>query len=152
MQRDGRGCAPGGTGAGRRGRVRDDGGLGRGGALGLGALGLEAEAGEALALDALLLLLLALDRGGNVAWRDPVTLASLSGAAGFFALFVLVELRWAREPCAPKRIVTNLTLLASYLANLFANYTGDGVDTFGNVGPLRCVFSLSSYVMLIVLI
>ena len=29
------------------------------------------------------------------------------------------------------------------LANLFANYTGDGVDTFGNVGPLRCVSSLS---------
>ncbi|KAI0801523.1 hypothetical protein C8Q74DRAFT_498496 [Fomes fomentarius] len=28
------------------------------------------------------------------------------------------------------------------LAALFANYTGDGVDTFGNMGPLRCVFLL----------
>lgn len=26
------------------------------------------------------------------------------------------------------------------LAGLFASYTGDGVDTFGNVGQLRCVF------------
>ena len=33
------------------------------------------------------------------------------------------------------------------LAALFANYTGDGVDTFGNVGPLRCVqFSVFSFV------
>lgn len=28
------------------------------------------------------------------------------------------------------------------LAALFANYTGDGVDTFGNIGQLRCVFLL----------
>ena len=35
------------------------------------------------------------------------------------------------------------------LAALFANYTGDGVDTFGNVGPLRCVqFSVFQFCFL----
>lgn len=33
------------------------------------------------------------------------------------------------------------------LASLFANYTGDGVDTFGNTGQLRCVFFLCADVL-----
>ena len=91
-------------------------------------------AGAFTLVASIFLLLFGLDRGGNLAWRDTTTIASLSGAAGFFALFVLVELRWAREPCAPKRIVTNRTLLASYLANLFSNAAG-----------ITLIFSVSLY-------
>ncbi|KAM5540180.1 hypothetical protein V8D89_006320, partial [Ganoderma adspersum] len=91
-------------------------------------------AGAFTLVASIFLLLLGLDRGGNVAWRDTTTIASLAGAGAFFALFVLVELRWAREPCAPKRIVTNRTLLASYLANLFSNAAG-----------ITLIFSVSLY-------
>ena len=78
-------------------------------------------AGAATLVAATFLLLLGLDRGGNVSWRDHVTIASLVSSAVLFASFVAVELRWAREPFAPKRIVANKSLLASYLANLFSN-------------------------------
>ncbi|KAI0660206.1 MFS general substrate transporter [Cubamyces menziesii] len=66
-------------------------------------------------------LLLGLDRGGNVSWRDHITIASLVASAIFTAVFAAVELRWAREPFAPKRIVANRALLAAYLCNLFAS-------------------------------
>ena len=78
-------------------------------------------AGAATLVAATFLLLLGLDRGGNVSWHDHVTIASLVSSAVLFASFVAVELRWAREPFAPKRIVANKSLLASYLANLFSN-------------------------------
>ena len=91
-------------------------------------------AGAFTLVASIFLLLFGLDRGGNVAWRDTTTIASLSGAFVFFALFVLVEVCWAREPCAPKRIVTNRTLLASYLANLFSNAAG-----------ITLIFSVSLY-------
>ena len=78
-------------------------------------------AGAGALVLAVLLLLFGLDRGGNVAWHDRVTLGALGGAAGAAALFVAIELRWAREPFAPKRIVAHPALLPSYLCNLFGS-------------------------------
>ncbi|TBU60299.1 MFS general substrate transporter [Dichomitus squalens] len=78
-------------------------------------------AGAFTLVGSIFLLLFGLDRGGNISWSGKITVASLASSATFFLLFVVVELRWAREPCAPKRIVTNGSLIASYLANLFSN-------------------------------
>ncbi|KAI0773171.1 MFS general substrate transporter [Trametes elegans] len=78
-------------------------------------------AGAATLVVAVFTLLLGLDRGGNVAWDDRVTVASLVAAALFSGAFAAVELRWAREPFAPGRIVSDRTLLAAYLCNLFSS-------------------------------
>ncbi|OSC98585.1 MFS general substrate transporter [Trametes coccinea BRFM310] len=78
-------------------------------------------AGAATLVVAVFTLLLGLDRGGNIAWNDRITIASLSTSAVFLGAFAAVELRWAREPFAPKRIVANRALLASYLCNLFSS-------------------------------
>lgn len=65
-------------------------------------------------------LLLALDRGGNVAWQDQVTIGFLVAFAVLFVVFCLIELKIAAEPFAPKRIIVNSALIASYMANFFA--------------------------------
>lgn len=77
-------------------------------------------AGAAALVSAVFCLLLGLDRGGNVAWRDRTTILAMSAFGVLFAVFLLVELRLAREPFAPKRIIVNPSLLASYLANFFS--------------------------------
>ncbi len=88
-------------------------------------------AGAGTLVVATFLLLLGLDRGGNISWRDNITIASLAISASFYLVFVAVELRWAREPFAPKRIVANKALLASYLANLLSN--GAAISLIFNV-------------------
>ncbi|KAJ6479889.1 member of the major facilitator superfamily [Mycena vitilis] len=65
-------------------------------------------------------LLFGLDRGGNIAWDDRYTVAALSAFAVFFALFALVELVWAAEPFAPRRIIAHRSLIGAYMVNLFA--------------------------------
>ncbi|KAJ2922622.1 hypothetical protein H1R20_g14488, partial [Candolleomyces eurysporus] len=65
------------------------------------------------------LLLVGLDRGGNLGWHDSVARYSLIAFIFFASVFVFVELEWAREPFAPKRIVVNRALIASYLVNFF---------------------------------
>ena len=66
-------------------------------------------------------LLLALDRGGNVSWTNLYTLAPLAISVVFFILFGVVETHpaVAKEPFAPKRILSNTSLLSAYLANFF---------------------------------
>lgn len=64
-------------------------------------------------------LLLALDRGGNVGWNDRVAQYSLIAFAVFASIFAFVEMEWAREPFAPKRIIVNRSLIASYMVNFF---------------------------------
>ncbi|TFK22998.1 member of the major facilitator superfamily [Coprinopsis marcescibilis] len=63
------------------------------------------------------LLLLGLDRGGNVGWDDTIAHYSLAGFVFFASLFAFVELAWAKEPLAPQRIIVNRSLIASYLVN-----------------------------------
>ncbi|CAK5279000.1 unnamed protein product [Mycena citricolor] len=69
-------------------------------------------------------LLFGLDRGGNIAWHDPTTIASLSVFAVLFVLFLVIEFRWAKEPFAPKRIVAHPALAGAYLVNFFALMAG----------------------------
>ncbi|KAF8157219.1 member of the major facilitator superfamily [Crassisporium funariophilum] len=64
-------------------------------------------------------LLFALDRGGNVAWHDRLTIYSLSAFAVCFVCFAFIEMEFASEPFAPKRIIVNRSLIASYLVNFF---------------------------------
>ncbi|KAI0631489.1 MFS general substrate transporter [Trametes polyzona] len=78
-------------------------------------------AGAGALVLAVFTLLFGLDRGGNVAWRDRLTVASLAASALAAALFAAVELRWAREPFAPRRIVADRALVASYLCNMFSS-------------------------------
>jgi hypothetical protein len=66
---------------------------------------------------ALVALLLGLDRGANSGWAEKSTIASLIIFAVFFPAFLFVEIKVAKEPFAPKRIVANKVLLATYLCN-----------------------------------
>ncbi|EAU82087.2 membrane transporter [Coprinopsis cinerea okayama7 len=65
------------------------------------------------------LLLVGLDRGGNIGWSDPYTRYALTGFVFFASFLVFIEFEWAREPFAPKRIIINRSLIASYLVNFF---------------------------------
>ncbi|KAG6897487.1 hypothetical protein C0992_001092 [Termitomyces sp. T32_za158] len=69
-------------------------------------------------------LLFGLDHGGNISWRDSVTLLSFSSFAIFAVLFGVIELRMASEPFAPKRIIFNRSLIAGYLVNFFGVAAG----------------------------
>ncbi|KAF5337822.1 hypothetical protein D9758_015711 [Tetrapyrgos nigripes] len=65
------------------------------------------------------LFLFGLERGGNVSWSDKATIGTLSGSAALFLFFGFVEMEWASEPFAPKRIILNRSLIASYFVNFF---------------------------------
>jgi hypothetical protein len=64
-------------------------------------------------------LLVGLDRGSNISWSNPVTIAGLA-TTPLFVVFVLVERYVATNPFAPGRIILNRTLFACYLCNFFA--------------------------------
>ncbi|KAJ5570101.1 uncharacterized protein N7459_009531 [Penicillium hispanicum] len=75
--------------------------------------------GAATLIGAVLSLLLGLDRGSNVSWKLPITIASL-GVSGFLsALFVLVEIYVAAEPVMPGYILFDRNFLALYSSNFF---------------------------------
>ncbi|KAF8885361.1 major facilitator superfamily-domain-containing protein [Infundibulicybe gibba] len=81
--------------------------------------------GGALALVlAVFFLLFGLDRGGNISWQDHATIAALVAFVIMSVLFALVEMKYAREPFAPKRIIANGSLLGSYLTNFFGVAAG----------------------------
>ncbi|KAF8811625.1 member of the major facilitator superfamily [Phlegmacium glaucopus] len=69
-------------------------------------------------------LLFALDRGGNVSWNDRLTIYSLTALPICFIAFASIEMKFASEPFAPKRIIVNRTLIASYLVNFFGIASG----------------------------
>lgn len=60
-----------------------------------------------------------MDRGSNVSWSDPITIAGLC-TSPLFVVFVLVERYVASHPLAPFRIILNRTLFACYLCNFFS--------------------------------
>ncbi|KAH8638329.1 Structural maintenance of chromosomes protein 1 [Alternaria alternata] len=64
-------------------------------------------------------LLIGLDRGSNVSWNNPITIAGLASTP-LFIVFVLVEKYVATHPFAPGRIILNKTLFACYLCNFFS--------------------------------
>ena len=65
-------------------------------------------------------LLLGLDSGSNLSWSANVTIVSLCLSVPLFAAFVLVELKVAAEPFAPRRIIFQRSLIACYLCNFFS--------------------------------
>jgi len=69
-------------------------------------------------------LLYGMDRAGNVAWDDRMTITSLSASFTFFLAFASIEMKFAKEPFAPKRIIANRTLCASYFVNFFGLASG----------------------------
>lgn len=76
--------------------------------------------GAIVLVGAVLGFLLGLDRGSNVSWSMPLTIASLSISAALFVLFVLVEIYFAAEPFAPGHIIFDRTFFASYGCNFFS--------------------------------
>jgi predicted MFS family arabinose efflux permease len=71
-------------------------------------------------LCAVVTLLLGMDRGSNVSWKDKYTIGCVCGSIPLFIIFVLVETYVASEPFAPGHIVFERSHLAAYLCNFFA--------------------------------
>jgi predicted MFS family arabinose efflux permease len=69
---------------------------------------------------AIFCLLLGLDRGGNISWSDNLTVSSLITFILLSILFATIEMKFASEPFAPKYIIVNRSLIASYLVNFFS--------------------------------
>lgn len=76
--------------------------------------------GAVVLLGAVFTLLLGLDRGSNVSWSATVTIASICVSFPLFIIFILVEMKVAREPFAPGHIIFNRSLFACYLCNFFS--------------------------------
>ncbi|KAG6854480.1 hypothetical protein C0991_006082 [Blastosporella zonata] len=81
-------------------------------------------AGSAALILCIFTLLLALDRGGNGTWSDPLTVYPLIAFVLLFAAFALIEEWFAIEPFAPRHIVCGPSLIASYLVNFFSVAAG----------------------------
>lgn len=77
--------------------------------------------GAATLIICIFTLLFALDRGGNVAWHDRLTIANLIVACVTFIAFVTTEFWIAREPLAPRHIVTDRTIMTISAFNFFTN-------------------------------
>lgn len=76
--------------------------------------------GAIVLVGAVLGFLVGLDRGSNVSWKLPITIASLSISIALFALFVIVEVYVAAEPFAPGHIIFDRSLFACYACNFFS--------------------------------
>ncbi|KAI4203496.1 MAG: hypothetical protein LQ350_001834 [Teloschistes chrysophthalmus] len=76
--------------------------------------------GAFVLVSAVFMLLLGLDRGSNVSWKLPITIASLCISFPLFVLFILVEQRFATEPFAPGRIIWDRSLVACYFCFFFS--------------------------------
>ncbi|TVY15661.1 Vacuolar membrane amino acid uptake transporter fnx2 [Lachnellula arida] len=64
-------------------------------------------------------LLIGLDRGSNVSWRDTIAIVCSSVSIPLFAIFLFVETKVASHPFAPGHIIFKRSLLPSYLCNFF---------------------------------
>lgn len=82
-------------------------------------------------VSAVLSLLVGLDNGSNDGWGEARTLAPLAASPALFAVFLLVEIRWASHPFAPGHIILAPSLVAGYLCNFF-----------GVMGQLPVIFFL----------
>ncbi|CAG8923540.1 unnamed protein product [Penicillium salamii] len=76
--------------------------------------------GAVVLVGAVLFFLVGLDRGSNVSWKLPLTIASLGVSAVLFVVFILVEIYVAAEPFAPGHIIFNRTFFACYGCNFFS--------------------------------
>ena len=76
--------------------------------------------GALVLLLAVVALLVGLDRGSNVAWRDKWALGLVCASLPLFAVFVAVEVWLAAEPFAPGHVIFEPSLFAAYLCNFFS--------------------------------
>ncbi|KAL4918942.1 hypothetical protein BDW62DRAFT_210117 [Aspergillus aurantiobrunneus] len=76
--------------------------------------------GAIVLIGAVLGFLVGFDRGSNVSWTMPLTIASLSVSACLFVLFVVVEIYYATEPFAPGHIIFDRGFVAAYACNFFS--------------------------------
>lgn len=76
--------------------------------------------GAAILISAVFLLLLALDRGSNVSWNSSLTIIAISVSLPLFVVFILVEMKFAREPFAPGHIIFSRSMAACYFCNFFS--------------------------------
>ena len=65
-------------------------------------------------------LLIALDRGSNVAWKDLATVTTLGVSLLFGTLFFLVEAKGAKEPIAPSHVVFQRSMTSAYGCYFFS--------------------------------
>jgi hypothetical protein len=77
-------------------------------------------AGALILVLAVFCLLFGLDRGGNIGWKNPVTIVSLVCFALFSLVFGFIEGHVASEPFAPPRLIFNRALFASYMVNFLS--------------------------------
>ena len=65
-------------------------------------------------------LLYGLNRGSNVSWRSPLTIASLCATIPLSLAFLTIETRFAVESFTPGHIIFSKALFVCYIQNLFA--------------------------------
>ncbi|KAJ6584722.1 major facilitator superfamily domain-containing protein [Mycena capillaripes] len=76
--------------------------------------------GAACLVCTVLLLLVGLDRAGNRAWLEPITIGLLLCAVLTAMLFWIVETKFAQEPFAPPQMLWHNRLWAPYLCDFFS--------------------------------
>ena len=80
-------------------------------------------AGAVTLVSTMFCLLFGLDRGANLSWDDIWTVISLAASVFLFILFAFIEMEIAKEPFAPKHLILNSSLIASFLVNFFGMST-----------------------------
>lgn len=82
----------------------------------------------------LILLLLALNSGGNIVpWTHPLVLISLPSSLLFFAIFIYVEKYYAAEPIIPLHLMLDRTVFAACMTNWFGSMTYFSILFYGPI-------------------
>lgn len=82
----------------------------------------------------LILLLLALNSGGNIVpWTHPIVLISLPLSLLFFAIFIYVEKYYAAEPIIPLHLMLDRTVFAACMTNWFGSMTYFSILFYGPI-------------------
>ncbi|EOD52517.1 putative mfs multidrug protein [Neofusicoccum parvum UCRNP2] len=90
--------------------------------------------GSITLVTSLVLLLLALNSGGNlVPWTHPLVLVSLPLFAAFLLAFIFVEDRVAKEPIIPVRLLLHRTVWSACLTNWFTTMSVFAILYYGPI-------------------
>ncbi|KAL1625930.1 hypothetical protein SLS56_007076 [Neofusicoccum ribis] len=90
--------------------------------------------GSITLVTSLVLLLLALNSGGNlVSWTHPLVLVSLPLFAAFLLAFIFVEDRVAKEPIIPVRLLLHRTVWSACLTNWFTTMSVFAILYYGPI-------------------
>lgn len=90
--------------------------------------------GSITLVTSLVLLLLALNSGGNIVpWNHPLVLVSLPLFAAFLVAFIFVEDRVAGEPIIPVRLLLHRTVWTACLTNWFTTMSVFAILYYGPI-------------------